>query len=343
MLKAILSLMCLLVPISAYAAPGVSISATGTYTDSSVDIYLYADTTDCSLISYGVKVGYNPTDLTVSAAEKNETVWYFGEEVSKQTYMDPDTSTAGEVVFIGGKLDINDPTAGVTGEGILLGRVVFQRNNLNTPALSLTYGRDGSYKNFVTTNNIILDDQDDDVIFDPVIPMVNGIHSTDTNHIMFFGCYNNDNGILANRDCQGEWNFGGAGQVVGGNGDNIIVYQYDTAGDYTANLTMADSISSLDITAETVETPLPAIDFVSVVAASTVTLTITDLDPSDASLSYTIYWGDRTRSIGGSLFNHTYSRTGTDYHIRVKGVNSDTGEAFNYTFTYDEDLNVSIP
>ena len=83
--------------------------------------------------------------------------------------MDPDTSTTGEIVFIGGKLDINDPTAGVTGDKILLGHISFQRNNSNIPAFSLTYGRDGAYKNFVTTGNLILDDQVDGVVFVPVV------------------------------------------------------------------------------------------------------------------------------------------------------------------------------
>ena len=339
----IIPLLFAFVPFNAFAAPSVSVYAKGTYTDSSVDIYLYADAIDCSLISYGVKVGYNHNDLTIGSAEKNENIWYFGEDGNKQPYMTPDTPTNGEIVFIGGKLDINDPTVGVTGNDVLLGHLSFQRNNSNTPAFSLTYGRDGAYKNFVTTESLILDDQADAVTFDPVIPMAGGLHSADTDRVVFFGCYNNTNGVLENRDCGGDWDFGGTGQIVGGNGNNIIVYQYDTAGDYTANLTMADSISSLDITAETVETPLPAIDFVTYVAASTVTLTTTDLDPTDASLGYTIYWGDRTRLTGGSPFNHTYTRTGTDYHIRVKGVNSDTGEEFNYTFTYDEDLTVSIP
>ena len=54
--------------------------------------------------------------------------------------------------------------------------------------------------------------------------------------------------------------------------------------------------------------------------------------------------GDRYRdeySLPATI-NHTYTRTGIDYHIRVKIVNT-IGEEFNYTFTYDENLAVSIP
>ena len=340
MLKVILTLICLLVPLSVYAAPGVSIYATGTYTDTSVNLSLYANTTDCSLISYGVKVGYSPTDLTVSTAEKNQDVWFFGEEISKQPYMEPEISTAGEVVFIGGKLDINDPTAGATGDGILLGTVSFQRNNSNTPAFSLNYGRDGAYKNFVTTESLILDDQADAVTFDPVIPMAGGLHSADTDRVVFFGCYNNTNGVLEYKDCDGDWDFGGAGDIVGGNGNNIIVYRYDAAGDYVASC----SGSSLDITAAIVQTPLPFIDFETTVdpATSTVFLTV----PSADINTVIVFWGDRVRTEYSGSFpatiEKTYTRVGADYHIRVQIVNTE-GEKFNYTFTYDEDLIVSIP
>lgn len=186
----------------------------------------------------------------------------------------------------------------------------------------------------------------DEKISAPVIPiMLRGEHSTDMDRVMFFSCYNNINGTLENRDCEGDWNFGGLGQVVGGNGNNIIVYQYDSAGDYTATLTTADSVTSLDITAAIVETPLPIIDFDTSIATATVSLAITDLDPSDTAIeSVIVYWGDRYRVEYNlpAAINHTYTRTGTDYHIRVKAVNT-IGEEFNYTFRYDEDLSVSIP
>ena len=151
------------------AAPSVTVYATGVYTYTTVDISLYADIKECNLVSSGAKVLYNPVDLTLVSAEKNDTDWYLGEVDNKLPYMVPDTSTTGEIVFIGGKLDINDPTAGVTGDKILLGHISFQRNNSNIPAFSLTYGRDGAYKNFVTTGNLILDDQVDGVVFVPVV------------------------------------------------------------------------------------------------------------------------------------------------------------------------------
>lgn len=333
-----LSLLFFLTPfVEAYAAPGVSVYAKGTYTNSSADIYLYADIIDCSLISFGVKLVYNPADLTVTTAEKNETSWYFGEDDNMHRYMSPDTSLEGEVVFVGGKLDINDPTAGVTGNGILLGHVSFQRNNSNPLAFSLTFGRNDTCKNFVTTVGIILDDQAEGVTFNPVISMVGGIHSADTNRVVFFGCYNNENGVLENRDCEGDWDFGGAGQIVGGNGNNITIYQYDTADNYTINLIKTDSVRSLDISAKTLEDPLPPIDFTTSFFTNTISLTISDPDSSDADIeTLMVYWGDRKRSEYSGLlpvtFYHSYLGSVTDYHIRAKTINRN-GEEFNYILT----------
>ena len=47
----------------------------------------------------------------------------------KKPYMDPDTSTSGEIIFIGGKLDEGAPTAGVVGTRILLGKVTLTRTD----------------------------------------------------------------------------------------------------------------------------------------------------------------------------------------------------------------------
>lgn len=161
------------------------------------------------------------------------------------------------------------------------------------------------------------------------------------------------NCVKEDRVCTDEWDFGGVGGIVGGNGYDIIVYRYDEAGDYTASLTMTEQDSgtvatkSLMLTAEIVETPLPALNFVSSVASATVTLSITDPNSTDTDVeSVIVFWGDRYRSeyIGPLPTNieHTYTRTGSDYHIRVKAILTDGGE-FNYNFMADGDLTVSIP
>lgn len=135
------------------AAADVDVYAEGAYTDSDLVVYIYADI-DPAILSFGVRVGY-PTGLTVTSATKNDGVWYFGEETPGYDYMDPEDDGNG-VVIIGGKLDTDEPTAGVVGERILLGAITFSHSGLTDfSGITLTYGRgDGTsdYKNFVGTD-----------------------------------------------------------------------------------------------------------------------------------------------------------------------------------------------
>ncbi|MCK5617189.1 hypothetical protein KAR91_85790 [Candidatus Pacearchaeota archaeon] len=175
-------------------------------------------------------------------------------------------------------------------------------------------------------------------------------HSSDTDKTVFFSCYQKNNGVFEDWDCGSNWIFGGPGQVVGGNGSNVTVFQYDDVNSYEATLSWVDPVSGTTlsytgmVSPQIVETPLPAADFACTVdGRSTVSLSITS--PVDF-VGLTVFWGDRIRSeYSGTLpvtIDHTYTRTGRDYHIRVKTVNS-IGDEFNYTFMADEDLTISIP
>jgi hypothetical protein len=150
---------------------GVNVFAEGAYTDDDLAVYIYANTNIEGLTvlrSAGVKLTYNASQLAIVSADKNEAVWSLGNE----EYMNPETSTPGEVVIILGKLDPDDTSAGVSGERVLLGAVKFNRIpgqfNPENPELNLTYGKRGteipgsnpteySFKNFVDTDANVLD------------------------------------------------------------------------------------------------------------------------------------------------------------------------------------------
>ena len=141
-------------------ASALDVYAEGAYTDTDLHVYIYADIDGAPLVSFGVKLTYS-SNLTPVSAEKNETVWYMGDGTvaGNKPYMDPDTSAAGEIVFIGGKLDTADATAGVAGTRVLLGKAVFSRTDANPVSVSLSLGRDnGTYKNFVSNDKSIRDD-----------------------------------------------------------------------------------------------------------------------------------------------------------------------------------------
>jgi hypothetical protein len=152
-------------------AADVDVFAEGAYDASHLDVYIYATINSGNLCSYGVKLKYTTnTNLLVTPVAanvtKNDAVWYFGTTSAKQPYMDPDISTAGQIIFIGGKLDTGTPTAGVTGTRVLLGSVRFTRNEsslkLGTTAqdyfgISLEPGKPSPYNNFVTTDGTVKD------------------------------------------------------------------------------------------------------------------------------------------------------------------------------------------
>ena len=160
------ALVLLLLPATALAQD-VTVSAEGAYNAQYLDVYLYANINTGNLCSYGVKLNYNTTLLSTPTATKNDAIWYFGTTSAKQPYMNPDTSTPGQIIFIGGKLDTGAPTAGVTGTRVLLGSVRFVRQNSDPPgatpesyffgATPLALGKTGDYKNFVTTAGVVKD------------------------------------------------------------------------------------------------------------------------------------------------------------------------------------------
>jgi len=152
------------VPAVSFAAPVVSTECA--YSANDVVCEVYVDTDGDSLISGGVKLTYNATELSTTDATKNEAVWYFGASGPDHAYMLPETSTPGEVVFIVGKMDTDAIGTGVNGERIKVGSVTFDRatNTLpvNDPGTLFNIGSElgrtgGTYVNFVNTAGENLD------------------------------------------------------------------------------------------------------------------------------------------------------------------------------------------
>jgi len=138
----------------------VDVYAEGAYTESDLVVYLYADINTTSVLSCGVKLTYDDSELEVVSATKNEEIWYMGTPGEKKSYMDPDTGTSGQVIIVGGKLDTAEPLAGVTGERVLLGSVRFDRLESSmpfSPSLSMDDGRAAPYDNFVAIDGTVLD------------------------------------------------------------------------------------------------------------------------------------------------------------------------------------------
>ena len=137
----------------------VDVFAEGAYTATEAVVEIYANITP-AILSYGIKLTYDTGQLMVTSAAKNESVWFLGDGAAgNKAYMNPNTGTPGEVIIIGGKLNTANPTAGVTGQKVLLGKVSFSRTGSSKPVVNLTYAKDPGtgYANFVATNGTVLD------------------------------------------------------------------------------------------------------------------------------------------------------------------------------------------
>jgi hypothetical protein len=132
-----------------------------------VHIKIFADISDVRnggpLVSAGVKLSYD-SHLNTPVANKNDNDWYFGTSNSKLTYVDPDVSTSGEIVFLLGKLDQNKPLEGNSGNRILLGSVTFDYTGEIPTAASITL-MDGHEDNFIDYANTSGSDLDSAVTY----------------------------------------------------------------------------------------------------------------------------------------------------------------------------------
>jgi hypothetical protein len=168
LLSPIWILLIVLIPYRVLATPQVIVYGEGAYLEDDLQVQVYADISEGNIFSFALKLLYDPDEITAIEAHKNEEVWYFGDATTKHPYKDPDTSNDGSVLILGGKLDINNPTAGVTGNGVLLGSVLFTRKTASSPSISLTFAGDANYDGFVATDGTVIDDQMGGIVFAPV-------------------------------------------------------------------------------------------------------------------------------------------------------------------------------
>ena len=167
--ESLLALPILLFLMCGSAFAQVSVYAEGAYTDSDLKVYIYADVTSEPIISFGVKLTYDDSEVSLDEAtclERNGDVWYFGDPdgtTYEATSAGPVVAANGassNVVFVGGKIDSTEtPQTGVgVGDRILLGIVTFSRVNTGAvPNVSLSLGKDGDYENFVELDGDLLD------------------------------------------------------------------------------------------------------------------------------------------------------------------------------------------
>lgn len=139
-----------------------------TSTGEDIIVQVYADISDVSILSFTCRLLYDPQQLKLSSAQRNDAVWALSDGKVSYPYLAPDTSRTGEVYFIGGFLDLRRPTAGIIGPEVLLGTVTFKRLTQDAPPFRITIGQEGKFANFVTTQGQVLEAKEGQVVFGDV-------------------------------------------------------------------------------------------------------------------------------------------------------------------------------
>lgn len=175
MKKKLLPILCGLAMVTGVAwaiASQAAVSVYGVASSSGefVTARAYANITGTPVVSFSVKVFYDRNILSVVSTTKNEATWHLADGTRRISYMNPNTSTPGEVLIVGARLDSPDPLGGVLGNNILLGTVVFGRLHQQTPKFELAIGRAGDYASFVTTTGVTLESLPGEVIFSGISP-----------------------------------------------------------------------------------------------------------------------------------------------------------------------------
>ena len=175
------------------ALADVRVYAEGAYTDTDLAVYIYADITDgTELRSAGVKFKYDDTKLSIDTdpdkpTVKNDSVWFLGDGTPEgnNAYMEPETSTPGEVIIILGKLNTSNTAEGVSGDRVLLGIVRFSRLESSMPfsdsTMGIELGKIGPEGNFANFVHVDMTEMDSEVNFDTIIIFERGDANGDGN------------------------------------------------------------------------------------------------------------------------------------------------------------------
>ncbi|MBE9573093.1 MAG: hypothetical protein IMF11_20905, partial [Proteobacteria bacterium] len=158
MKRNLIILSCLLVffAFTGSQAMAVQVWGEGAYTDTDVQVCIYANTESDALRSFGVRLIYDSSELTYVSSTKNEADWYLTDGNGTQyNYQEPEDVVVGgsdrAVVIIGGVLDPDKVPDEVSGSRVLLGTVWFTRTGSGplANALTLDLGKVSPYANFV--------------------------------------------------------------------------------------------------------------------------------------------------------------------------------------------------
>jgi hypothetical protein len=155
------------------ADAAVRVYGTAQSSGETVTVQLLADIEPTPIVSFSVKLFYNPEALQAGRAFQDETVWQMHDGDSPVPYAGPNAATPGEIVFVGAKFSADNPLAGVAGTAVPLGYATFRRLNPDRADFDISLGHQGNFASFVSVKGVVLDVLPGEVLWSSIQPDAN--------------------------------------------------------------------------------------------------------------------------------------------------------------------------
>lgn len=138
------------------AAPAVSVYGRALYNDKTLVLHVFADSA-VQLRSFGIRLGFDTTRLQLQSVLGNDALWFLAAQPGQRSPYPAPRVSAEFVRIVGGRFEGDLPAHGVSGSGLLLASLLFQRTSGDLPAFQLALAGPAHYASFVTTGGSNMD------------------------------------------------------------------------------------------------------------------------------------------------------------------------------------------
>ena len=141
---------------SATAAPPVLVYGEAFYNDQILALDIYADSW-VELRSFGIRIGFDSALVSLVSVKGNGALWFISAQPGLRSPYDSTQETSNSVRIVGARFQGKQPSQGVSGIGLLLTTLIFERVSLTLPAFQLDLAGPYPYASFVTVDGINMD------------------------------------------------------------------------------------------------------------------------------------------------------------------------------------------
>ena len=141
---------------STTAAPPVLVYGEAFYNDQTLVLNVYADSS-VELRSFGIRIGFDSALVSLVSVKGNGALWFISAQPGQRSPYDSTQAASNAVRIVGARFHGNRPSQGVSGSGLLLATLIFERVSLTLPSFQLDLAGPYPYASFVTVDGSDMD------------------------------------------------------------------------------------------------------------------------------------------------------------------------------------------